>query len=57
MIDFWITLVIALLVAIGVINFIGYFLYRQESKNIKNWLDGIENELKKREREANKNGR
>lgn len=56
MLDFWITLVIALLVAIGVVNFIGYFLYRQESKNIKNWLDGIENELKKREREVKKNG-
>ena len=51
MIDFWITLVISLFVAAVTIDVIVCCLEIKEKKRIKKWLEDIEKNLKKRERE------
>lgn len=57
MAQFLISIIISLLSATGVIAILSFFLEKQEKKRFRKWLDDIEKELKKREREAHKNGR
>ena len=57
MAQFLISIIISLLSATGVIAILSFFLEKQEKKRFRKWIDDIEKELKKREREAHKNGR
>lgn len=49
MFTFLISIVIAVLSAIGVISLLGYFVNKKEQQEFRKWLESVDKELKKRE--------
>ena len=54
MFTFILSIVIAVLSAIGIIALISYYTNKKEQQEFKKWLDKVDKEL--REREVKKNG-
>ena len=55
MVEFIISIIIALFAGVGIVAILAYFTNRKEQKEFRKWLDKVDKEL--REREVKKNGR
>lgn len=49
MVTFLLSIVIAVLSAIGVVSLLSHFINKKEQKEFSKWLDNVQKELKERE--------